>query len=96
MYITSTRNLTLMTINYIYCCGLESLQRNGVAIIVNKRVQNAVLDTVSKMTEWSLFIPKANHSVSQYSKSIPHSSNVEEADIEHLYEHLQDILELTP
>ena len=54
------------------------------------------MDTVSKMTEWSLFIPKANHSVSQYSKSIPHSSNVEEADIEHFYEDLQDILELTP
>ena len=29
--------------HYIYCCRQESLQRNGVAIIVNKRVQNAVL-----------------------------------------------------
>ena len=29
--------------HYIYCCGQESLGRNGVAIIVNKRVQNAVL-----------------------------------------------------
>ena len=29
--------------HYIYCCGQESLRRNGVAIIVNKRVQNAVL-----------------------------------------------------
>ena len=29
--------------NYIYYCGQESLRRNGVAIIVNKRVQNAVL-----------------------------------------------------
>ena len=28
---------------YIYCCGQESLRRNGVAFIVNKRVQNAVL-----------------------------------------------------
>ena len=28
---------------YIYDCGLESLRRNGVAIIVNRRVQNAVL-----------------------------------------------------
>ena len=28
---------------YIYCCGQESLRRNGVAIMVNKRVQNAVL-----------------------------------------------------
>ena len=37
--------------HYIYYCGQESLRRNGVAIIVNKRVQNAVLDAISKMTE---------------------------------------------
>ena len=37
--------------HYIYYCGQESLKRNGVAIIVNKRVQNAVLDAISKMTE---------------------------------------------
>ena len=29
--------------HYIYYCGQESLRRNGVSIIVNKRVQNAVL-----------------------------------------------------
>ena len=29
--------------HYIYYCGKESLRRNGVAIIVNRRVQNAVL-----------------------------------------------------
>ena len=29
--------------HYIYYCGQESLRRNGVAIIVNKRLQNAVL-----------------------------------------------------
>ena len=38
--------------HYIYCCGQESLRRNGVVIMVNKRVQNAVyLDAVSKTTE---------------------------------------------
>ena len=37
--------------HYIYYCGQESLRRNGVAIIVNKRVQNAVLDAISKTTE---------------------------------------------
>ena len=36
---------------YIYYCGQESLRINGVAIIVNKRVQNAVLDAISKTTE---------------------------------------------
>ena len=37
--------------HYIYFCGQESLRRNGVAIIVNKRVQMQYLDTISKMTE---------------------------------------------
>ena len=36
--------------NYIYNCGQESLRRNGVALIVNKRVQTAVV-AVSKTTE---------------------------------------------
>ena len=36
---------------YIYYCGQESLRRNGVAIMVHKRVQNAVLDAISKTTE---------------------------------------------
>ena len=36
---------------YIYYCGQEILRRNGVAIIVNRRVQNAVLDANSKTTE---------------------------------------------
>ena len=37
--------------HYIYYCGQESLRRNGVAIMVNKRVENAVLDAISEMTE---------------------------------------------
>ena len=36
---------------YIYYCGQESLKRNGVALIVNKRIQNAYLSVISKMTE---------------------------------------------
>ena len=53
------------SIHYIYYCGQESLRRNGVAIMVNKRVWNAqYLDAISKTTEWSLFISKANHSIS--------------------------------
>ena len=51
--------------HYIYYCGQESFRRNGVAIIVNKGVQNAVLGGISKMTEGSLFISKATHSISQ-------------------------------
>ena len=36
---------------YIYYYGLESLRRNGVAIIVNKRVKMQYLDAISKTTE---------------------------------------------
>ena len=41
--------------HYIYYCGQESLRRKGVALIVNKRVQNAVLGYNLRTTEWSLF-----------------------------------------
>jgi len=37
--------------HYIYYCGQESLRRNGVAIMVNKRVQNAILGCNLKTTE---------------------------------------------
>ena len=48
-----------------YYGGQESLRRNGVARIVNKRVQNAVLGCNLKNSRISLFISKANHSISQ-------------------------------
>ena len=51
--------------HYIYCCGQESLRRNGLALTVDKRVWNAVLGAISKKTEWPLFVSKANHSISQ-------------------------------
>ena len=50
--------------HYIYYCGQESLRRNAVALIVNKRVQHAVPGCNLKMTEFQ-FISKANHSTSQ-------------------------------
>ena len=53
------------------------------------------LDAISKMTEWSLFISKANHSISQYLVYAP-TSNAEEAEVEGFYEDLQDLLELHP
>ena len=37
--------------HYIYYCGQESLRRNGVALIVNRRVQMQYLDTISKKAE---------------------------------------------
>ena len=56
------------------------------------------LDAISKMTEWSLFISKANHSVSYcYDTEVyAPTSNAKEAEVERFYEDLQDLLELTP
>ena len=50
--------------HYIYCCGQESFQRNGVAIIVNIRVRNAVLGCDLKKDRM-ISVSKANHSISQ-------------------------------
>ena len=49
----------------IYYCGQESLRKNGVTLVVNKRVQNVVLGCNLKNDRMILFIPKANHSISQ-------------------------------
>ena len=54
------------------------------------------LDAVSKMTEWSLFVSKENHSISTVIQVYAPTSNAEEAEVEWFYEDLQDFLELTP
>ena len=82
--------------HYIYYCGQKSLGRNGVAITVNKRIQNAVPGC-------SL---KNDRMVSVHFQGKPFNimviqlyaltSNAEEAEIEWFYEDLQDLLELTP
>ena len=51
--------------HYIYYCGQEFLRRNGVAIMVNKRVQNAVLGCNLKKTKMISVHFKANNSISQ-------------------------------
>ena len=79
---------------YIYYCGQEFLRRNGVALIVNKKSKMQCLDEISKMTEWSLFVSKANHSIAVTQVYTP-ASNAEEAEVERLYEDLQDFSELT-
>ena len=50
--------------HYIYYCGQESLRRNGAAIIVKKRVRNAVLGCNLKNNRM-ISVSKANHSISQ-------------------------------
>ena len=51
--------------HYIYYCGQESLRRNEVAIIVNKRVQNAILGCNLKNDRMISVFSKANHPISQ-------------------------------
>ena len=82
--------------HYIYYCGQESLRRNGVAIIVNKRVQNAVLGRNlknDKMISVRFQVKPLNFMVIQV---YPRNSNPEEVEVEQFYEYQQDLLELTP
>ena len=82
--------------HYIYYCGQESLRRNGVAIMVNKRIRNAVLGCNLKN----------NRMISVHSQGKPFNITViqayaptsigEEAEVERFYEDLQGLLELTP
>ena len=51
--------------HYISYCGQEFLRRNGVDLIVSKASKMQYLGAISKMTEWSQFISKVNHSVLQ-------------------------------
>ena len=82
--------------HYIYYCGQESLRRNGVAIIVNKRVQNAVLGcNLKNNRKISVHFQGKPFSVTVIQVYTP-TSNAEEAEVERFYEDLQDLLELTP
>ena len=83
------------TDHYIYYCGQESLRRNGVAIIVNERVQNAVLGCSLKhdrMISVHFQGKPFNIRVIQVYAPI---SNAEEAEVEPFYDDLQELLELT-
>ena len=80
----------------IYYCGQESLRRNGVAIIVNKRVQNAVLGcNLKNDRKISVHFQGKPFNITVIQAYAP-ASNAEEAEVERFYEDLQDLLELTP
>ena len=82
--------------HYTYYCGQESLRRNGVAIIVNKRVGNAVLGCNLKNDRMiSVRFQGKPFSITVIQVYVP-TSNVEDAEVERFYEDLQDFLELTP
>ena len=80
--------------HYIYYCGQESLRRNGVAIIVNRRVQNAVLGCNLKRNRMiSVHFQGKPFNITVLQVHVP-TSNAEEAKVEQFYEDLQDFLEL--
>ena len=80
--------------HYIYYCRQESLRRNGVAIMVNKRVQNAVLGCSLKNDRMiSVRFQGKPFNITVIQVYAP-TSNTEEAEVERFYEDLQDLLEL--
>ena len=82
--------------HYIYSCGQESLKRNGVSLIVNKRVQNAVLRCDLKNDRMiSVHFQGKPFNITIIQDYAP-TTYAEEDDVEQFYEDLQDPLELTP
>ena len=81
--------------HYIYYCGEESLRRNGVALIVNKRVKNAVLGCSPKNDRMiSVRFQGKPFSITVIQVYAP-TTNAEEVKVERFYEDIQDLLELT-
>ena len=82
--------------HYIYYCGQESLRRNGVAIMVNRRVRNAVLGcNLKNDTMISVRFQGKPFSITVIQVYAP-TSNTEEAEVQQFYEDLLDLPELTP
>ena len=78
--------------HYIYYCGQESLRRNEIALIVNKRVQNAVLWCSLKNNRMILVCFQGT----PFSITVIPNTNAREAEVDQFYEDLQDLQELTP
>ena len=82
--------------HYIYYCGQESLIRNGVAMMVNKRVQNAVLGCNLKNDRMiSVHFQGKSFNIMVILIYAP-MSNAEEPQVEEFYDDLQELPELTP
>ena len=82
--------------HYIYYGGQESLRINGVAIMVNKTVQNAV--TGCNLKNYGMISVRFEgkpFNITVVQVYAP-TSNAEKAEVEHFYEDLQDLLDLTP
>ena len=82
--------------HYIYYCGQESLRRNGVALIVNKKFQKAILGYSLKNDRIiSVHFQGKPFNITVIQVYAP-TTNAKEAEVEWFCEGLQDLLELTP
>ena len=82
--------------HYIYYCGQESLRRNGVAVMVNKRDRNAVLGCNLKNNRMiSVRFQGKPLNITVIQVYAP-TSNAEETEVEWFCEDLEDLLERTP
>ena len=82
--------------HYIYHCRRESLRRNGVTIMVNKRIRNVVLGcNLENHRMISVCFQGKPFSIAVTQVYAP-TSNAEEAEVELFYEDLQDLLDLIP
>ena len=82
--------------HYIYYCGQESLRKNGVALRINKRVQNAVLGYNLKNDRMiSVRFQGKQFNITVIQVYAP-MTNAEEDAVEWFYEDLQELLELIP
>ena len=80
--------------HYIYYCGQESHRRNGVALIINKRVWNAVLGCNLKNDSMiSVHFQGKPLNITVIQVYAP-TTNAEEAEVDQFYEDLEDLLEL--
>ena len=82
--------------HYIYYCGQKLLRRNGVALTVNKRIQNAELGCNLKNDRMILICFQGKpFNITMMQVCAP-TTNAKEAEAEQFYEDLQDLPELTP
>ena len=82
--------------HYIYYCGQETLRRNGIAIMVNKRVRNAALGCNLKNDRMISTHLQGKPFNITFIQVYDLTSNAKETEVEWFYEDLQDLSEVTP
>ena len=81
---------------YIYYYGQESLRRNGIVLIINRRIQNAVLECNLKNDRMiSVHFQGKGFNITVIQVYAP-TNNAEEAEVDYFYKDLQHLIELTP